>query len=159
MGDTHRRRAVIGATGAVAITLLAGCSSGGGDGADDDPAADREYLDAEPDYDGWFDGVNNYTETVDWTDREEVTVTVGYEQYGYDPAAIAVSPGTTVVWEWNGRGGGHDVVSRDERGPLESDLVNTEGHTYSHTFEESGTYPYRCTPHETLGMRGAVYVE
>lgn len=158
MGDTHSRRTVIGTIGTVAVTLLAGCSSGGAGGSDD-RAVDREYLDSEPEYGNWFDGVRYYTETVDWTDREEVTVTVGYEQYGYDPAAVAVSPGTTVVWEWNGRGGGHDVVSRGENGPLESELVNTEGYTYSHTFEEPGVYRYRCTPHETLGMRGAVYVE
>jgi len=156
MNDTHGRRRVIGTLGTVAVAALAGCSGGG---SGDDRAADREYLDSEPDYGNWFDGVKQYTQTVDWTDREEVTVTVGYEQYSYDPAAVAVSSGTTVVWEWNGRGGGHDVVSPGENGPLESDLVHTAGHTYSHTFDEPGIYRYRCTPHETLGMRGAVAVE
>ena len=155
MDDTYSRRSVIGATGAAAAALLAGCSSGNsGDGRRDD----REYLDTEPEYGNWFNGVDSYVGTVDWTGRDEVTVTVGYDQYAYDPAAVAVSPGTTVVWEWNGMGGGHNVVS-DGDGPLESELVHSEGHTYSYTFAESGLFPYKCTPHETLGMRGAVYVE
>ncbi|MEA1931839.1 MAG: halocyanin domain-containing protein [Euryarchaeota archaeon] len=153
---TYSRRAVVGTTGIAAITLLAGCSGGG---SGDDRTADREYLDEEPAYGNWFEGVDNYNGTVDWTGQAEVTVDVGYNQYRYDPAAIAVSPGTTVTWEWTGMGGGHDVVSEGESGPLESDLVNTEGHTYSHTFEASGLYRYRCTPHESLGMRGTVFVE
>lgn len=156
MRETHSRRAIVGTTATVAVTLLAGCSGGG---SDDDRTADREYLAEEPAYDNWFAGVDNYNDTVDWTDREEVTVDVGYDQYRFDPAAIAVSSGTTVTWEWTGMGGGHDVVSEGEDGPLESDLVHTEGHTYSHTFESPGIYRYRCTPHEDLGMRGAVYVE
>ena len=155
MDDTYSRRSVIGATGAAAAALLAGCSSGN---SGDDRRDDRAYLDEEPDYGNWFNGVDSYAGTVDWTDRDEVTVTVGYDQYAYDPAAVAVSPGTTVVWEWNGMGGGHNVVS-DGDGPLESELVHSEGHTYSYTFAESGLFPYKCTPHETLGMRGAVYVE
>lgn len=155
MQETHSRRTVVGTTGIAAVTLLAGCAGGSGD----DRTADREYLDEEPAYDNWFNGVEGYNGTVDWTDQSEVTVDVGYNQYSFDPVAIAVSPGTTVIWEWNGMGGGHNVVSESEDGPLESDLVHTEGHTYSHTFEASGVYPYRCTPHESLGMRGAVYVE
>jgi len=156
MRETYSRRAVVGTTGIAAVTLLSGCSGGG---SSDDRTADRGYLDEEPAYENWFEGVDNYNGTVDWTGQDEVIVDVGSEQYRFDPAAIAVSPGTTVIWEWTGMGGGHNVVSEGDDGPLESDLVNSEGHTYSHTFEASGLYRYRCTPHESLGMRGAVYVE
>lgn len=169
------RRTFMYAAGVTGATLLAGCSSSDGGGTSDDGTDDtagdadgaaedaggndeRPVLDTEPDYDGWLEGANNYDETVDWTGRDAVTVAVGYESLAFDPAAIAISPGTTVTWEWTGEGGDHNVVSEGD-GPLESELVNDEGHTYEYTFEESGTYPYQCDPHSTAGMKGAVYVD
>ena len=38
-------------------------------------------------------------------------------------------------------------------------VVTTSGTQFTHTFEEPGTYRYRCEPHETIGMRGAIIVE
>lgn len=159
----HRRR-FLHATAIVGATALAGCSGGEASGDDEtEPSTDeagggeRTYLDEEPDYEGWFDGANNYEGTVDWTDRDEVTVKVGYESLSFDPAAIAVSTETTVTWEWTGEGGEHNVVSVDD-GPLESELSDEEGHTFTHTFEESGTFRYSCEPHEAAGMKGSVHV-
>jgi halocyanin-like protein len=150
---TLSRRAVVSAAGIAGITLLAGCSSGDGD------ASGPTYLDEEPAYDGWFEDVDSYEGTLDLTDQDAVTVTVGAGERGllFDPPAVGVSPGTTVTWEWTGQGGDHNVVSEGD-GPLDSDLAGDEGNTYEHTFEESGTYRYKCVPHETLGMKGAVYV-
>lgn len=167
------RRQFMYATSIAGATLLAGCSGddgnggggsgngnddGGGDGGGGDGGDGHTYLDDEPDYDGWFDSANNYEGTVDWTGQDEVSVVTGYNSLGYDPAAIAVSPGTTVTWEWNGEGGDHDVASQDD-GPLDSDLVSDAGHTYSYTFDETGTFIYSCSPHEAAGMKGAVHVE
>jgi halocyanin-like protein len=71
---------------------------------------------------------------------------------------VAVSTGTTVVWEWTGEGGAHNVVAED--GTFDSGETVTEaGTTFEYTFEEAGTYTYVCTPHEAVGMKGAVYVE
>ncbi|SFR85060.1 halocyanin domain-containing protein [Halomicrobium zhouii] len=172
---TFERRTFMYATGIAGATLLAGCSGGGdggdggggsdgsdgsdgGDSSDGGDGGERSYLDEEPDYDGWLDGANNYEQTVDWTGQDEVTVLVGYDGLSFDPAAIAISSGTTVTWEWTGEGGSHDVVSQDD-GPLDAETASEEGHTYSHTFEESGTFIYSCTPHEAAGMKGAVHVE
>jgi len=118
---------------------------------------------SEPDYGGWFDDVGNYDETVDKRGQDTVEITVGAEgnngAYAFAPAAVKVNPGTEVVWKWTGNGGGHNVVS-DGDGPLDSgDPVSESGTTYSHTFEETGTYKYVCTPHKSLGMKGAVVVE
>ncbi len=114
----------------------------------------------EPDYEGWFDDVANYGGTVDRREAETVSVEVGVQNgdgpYGYGPAAVRVSPGATVRWEWTGRGGSHNVVAEDA--DFESELVSTEGHTYDHTFETEGVYRYYCTPHRQLGMKGAVVV-
>jgi halocyanin-like protein len=77
--------------------------------------------------------------------------------FAFDPPAIAISTGTTVTWEWTGTSGQHNVV-QDDLG-LESDLTEEEGHTFTHTFEEAGTYTYHCNPHESVGMKGGVHVE
>ena len=180
-----RRRFVQATTAAGATLLLAGCSGGGGgggdggDGGDDDggdgsdgsgggdgggsdgsdggSGGDTQYLAQEPDYGGWLSGANNYDQTVDATGRDEVTVSVGAgDGLSFGPAAVAVSAGTTVVWEWTGEGGGHNVAA--ESGNFESETVTEGGHTFEYTFEETGVHQYACTPHSSVGMKGAVVV-
>ena len=156
---TLDRRTFVRTTAALGVTTaLAGCggSGDGGDGGSD--GGGQEYLSEEPEYDGWFDDANNYERTVDMTGSDSVTVDVGAgEGLAFGPAAVAVSSGTTVTWEWTGEGGQHNVSGSD--GNFSSDTVGEEGHTFEHTFEESGIHTYVCTPHETVGMKGAVYVE
>ena len=106
----------------------------------------------------WFEGVSNYDGVVDETGADSITVEVGVEAnggpFGFGPAAVRVDPGTTVTWTWTGQGGSHNVAADD----YESDLVDSGGHTFEHTFKEEGVSTYACTPHETLGMKGAVVV-
>ena len=168
------RRTFVRTTAALGVTTaLAGCGGGsaggdGGDGSDgsdggsgdggDGGSGDQQYLSEEPDYGGFLDDASNYERTVDMTDADSVTVDVGAgEGLAFGPAAVAVSSGTTVTWEWTGEGGQHNVSDSD--GNFESETVGEAGHTFEHTFEESGTYTYVCTPHEAVGMKGAVHVE
>jgi len=176
--DRLDRRGFIRLTGAAGAALsLAGCAddgnggdggssggdgggSGGGDDETDDDAGETGggFLDEEPDYGDHFDGVDNYEGTVDATGTDRVEVAVGSEGgLAYTPAAVAVSPGTTVVWEWTGDGGAHDVAAND--GSFQSENVDDEGFTFEHTFEGEGVFPYVCTPHEAVGMKGAVVVQ
>ncbi len=155
--DGVTRRTLLKRTGAVAIPVaVAGCLSHKSDGIEEDES--WEYVDDEADYEGWLDETESYTGTVDWTGRDEVTVRVGTGNYGYQysPAAIRVDEGTTVVWEWTGEGGPHDVVATDER--FESDNHRRAGATFEYTFEETGVCTYFCRPHEAVGMKGAVDV-
>ena len=143
------RRGLLAGVGATGLAALAGCITGvGGSGAS---TGDAEYG-------GWLRGVPNYEGgTVDRTGRSEVRVTVAPDgDYTYDPAAVAVSPGTTVVWEWTGGPTSHDVVESD--GGYESELKATEGATFSHTFSEPGASKYYCRPHRNMGMKGVVDV-
>ncbi|NUE01593.1 halocyanin domain-containing protein [Halorubraceae archaeon YAN] len=139
-----------------------GNGNGDSDDADEsengDGEEDVELVDEEPDYDGWFDDVDNYDGTLDFTGEDTVEVVVGAGDDGllYDPAAIEIDAGTTVVFEWTGNGGDHNVAASDDS--FESELVGDEGHTFEHTFDDEGTYTYLCTPHEALGMKGAVNV-
>ncbi|MFD1571061.1 halocyanin domain-containing protein [Halorubrum laminariae] len=112
-------------------------------------------------YDGWLDNVPNYDGTHDYTGQDEVTVTVGAGNgLVFGPSAILIDPGTTVVWEWSGEGGAHNVVANDETFDS-GETVNEAGHTFEHTFEdvsEGDTFNYLCTPHEAAGMKGAVAI-
>lgn len=112
-------------------------------------------------YDGWFDEVPNYEGTVDYSGEDTVEILVGTGDQGlyFDPPAVQVDPGTTVIWEWTGEGGEHNVVEED--GVFESERTAEAGHTFEHTFEEENegeVFRYICTPHEALGMLGAVAV-
>ncbi|WP_255198392.1 halocyanin domain-containing protein [Halorarius litoreus] len=114
----------------------------------------------EVDLTDWFANVSNADGVVDERGTPRVTVQVGAEGNGggfaFEPAAVRVDPGTTVVWEWTGEGGAHNVA--DEDGAFESDLVGEAGHTFSHAFDAAGVSLYACTPHKAMGMKGAVIV-
>jgi halocyanin-like protein len=132
--NARTRRELLAAVGAATAVGLAGCTGvllpGGDDG------------DAEP---------------VDRTGEETVSVAVGADGgLSFAPAALRVDVGTTVVWEWTGVGGSHNVVDRG--GAFESDLAAAEGHAFEHEFATPGTYEYLCTPHQTQGMEGTVEV-
>jgi halocyanin-like protein len=98
---------------------------------------------------------------ADATGQDEVTITVGAQgnggNFGFDPAAVQVDPGTTVVWEWNGEGGQHNVVA-EEGGEFESELVAEAGFTFEQTLDSEGVVKYFCQPHRALGMKGVVVV-
>ena len=116
---------------------------------------------AQPSFGGWMSDVGNYPEVVDETGSSEVTVQVGTEAnggaFGFGPAAVQVDPGTTIIWEWTGEGGQHNVVAQDGAS-FDSELVADAGFTFEHTFEEEGATTYYCQPHQSLGMKGVVVV-
>jgi halocyanin-like protein len=124
--------------------------------------APPEFERRERGYGGWFSDVESYDGTVDLRGREAVTVLVGAGQVGtaFEPAAALVDDGTTVTFEWTGRGGTHNVVF--DRGPeFETDLTDAEGHAEALELsppDGTGWAPYYCEPHQGSGMRGAVVV-
>jgi len=182
-----RRTVIRGAGTIGVTALVAGCGGGGGsDGSDGDrgdgegggggsdgDSGDTETPTATPAGDGgdggnvpagveeYLSDVGNFDGVEDMTGNSEVTVQVGVEanggNFGFGPAAIRVDAGTTVVWEWTGQGGQHNVV--DEDGNFESELVEEEGHTFEYTFDEASATRYYCLPHKGMGMKGAVLVE
>jgi halocyanin-like protein len=110
----------------------------------------------------YLSDVGNFDGSVaDRTGQGEVTVEVGADGNGggfaFGPAAVRVDAGTTVVWNWVGKGGLHNVVAED--GTFDSgDPVSGSSASFEYTFEETGTYLYYCSPHKALGMKGAVEV-
>jgi halocyanin-like protein len=137
--------AAMGAGTAPVSAASSGTTEGGGGGG------------GKPDLGGYLDGANNFSgSAVDKTGQEEVVVDVGAGSgLAFGPAAVKVDNGATVVWEWTGEGGSHNVVH--EEGTFESGSPAGSG-PYEYTFEEDGIYKYYCTPHKGSGMKGAVVV-
>jgi halocyanin-like protein len=106
----------------------------------------------------WFEDVENFDGTQKMRGQESVSVAVGAGDSGllFDPPAIWVDQGTTVVWEWTGEGGGHNVEHAD--GEFASEIVDEEGFTFEYTFEATGVFRYFCNPHRGVGMKGGVAV-
>lgn len=153
--NATRRRLLRGASVAAAAAL-GGCLTGSGGGGDGGP-----MLDTDPEYKGWFQGVSNYKGTRDLRDQSEVTVEVGVQgslgYFKFGPPAIAVSPDTTVRWEWTGKGGPHNVVAQE--GTFDSGKpVDRDSATFEYAFESPGVFRYYCEPHKGQGMKGAVFV-
>lgn len=97
----------------------------------------------------------------------------------FEPDAVTVTVGETVVWQTVGynphtvtayedeippkaayfANGGftNEATARD--GASEGDGVLESGEEYSHTFEVAGSYVYYCIPHEHARMAGTITVE
>jgi halocyanin-like protein len=143
----------------------AGTEDGTAAGTEDGTAAGTEGGGGggPPDFGGFLDNVGNFDgNVVDARGQGQVSVAVGAEgnggNFAFDPPAVHVDNGATVVWEWTGQGGGHNVVS-DGEGPIDSgEPVSSEGETYETTFDSDGIYNYVCEPHEGQGMKGSVVV-
>ena len=97
--------------------------------------------------------------------QSEVTVQVGAGDTGlaFDPTLLWVDPGTTVIFEWTGNGGDHNVQTVEGGGPasLDSgDPVGEEGYTYEYetSEEDVGITHYHCVPHTAVGMHGGLAV-
>jgi plastocyanin len=69
----------------------------------------------------------------------------------FSPAAIQVPAGATVTWRFEDGFVPHDVRADG----FSSGEPQRKG-TFTHTFDQPGTYPYRCTVHD--GMDGRVVV-
>lgn len=97
----------------------------------------------------------------------------------FDPDAVTIPVGETVVWRTVGyaphtvtayeneippdatyfASGGftNEAAARD--GASEGDGVFDRGEEYAHTFDVPETYAYYCIPHEHAGMIGTITVE
>jgi plastocyanin len=75
---------------------------------------------------------------------------VSVKGMAFDPAKLRVKAGETVTWRFDDRAVAHNVVGDGFKSALK------RSGTFSHTFAEPGSYPYRCTVHP--GMKGSVVV-
>ena len=67
----------------------------------------------------------------------------------FAPKSVTVAPGKTVTWKFSGKSA-HNVTFDG----FNSKLMKTG--TYTHAFDQAGSYDYHCTIH--AGMTGTVVV-
>lgn len=82
-------------------------------------------------------------------------VEVEMRDYGFHPAELEVTAGTTVRWVNAERRTSHDAYFAGE--DLGSERL-FPGESWERTFGEPGIYPYHCRPHENRDMEGVVTV-
>ena len=123
------------------LLLLAGCS--------DDSNTPSDGMD-----DGTDDGMDDGTDDgMDDGMMEPATHDVSISGSAFSPMNLQVHVGDTVRWT-NQDGFAHTVDSTDG-GPLDSGSM-AQGAVYSFTFDEAGTFAYRCEFHAS--MTGSVTV-
>lgn len=141
-----------------AATETTTAESGGGDGDSTSyiqPApetVDQWLLDQNPFYDG------NMVVGIPY-----VGVGAGENDTGFDPAAVEISTGTEITWEWASGAKPHTVESIAQAGTEQptfdsGEPVEGNNHTFRYTFEQAGIYRYVCGPHRQQTGRGAVVV-
>lgn len=120
--DKQLRRRLV-AVALVGVVALGACGSDSDDDAEDGAAADSPAaLD---------DGV------------------VAIVNFKFVPTPASVPVGTTVTWR-NDDSAPHTATS-DSGSAIEFDSGNlAEGDTYEHTFDEAGTFTYRCDIHQYM---------
>jgi len=99
------------------------------------------------------------TATVDFdvvADGEEDVVIVRLVGTSFSPSTVTISVGQTVRWVWVS--GGAHTVTPDGHSEWSSASLNQSGHTFEHTFENAGDFPYYCVPHQSAGMTGRIIV-
>jgi len=72
----------------------------------------------------------------------------------FNPKTVSVPKGGTVKWT-NDDSVGHDVTGSDFKSGAAGGL--SQGDAFSHTFNQAGSFKYRCTVHP--GMEGTVTVK
>ena len=83
-------------------------------------------------------------------------VEVELVNFAFDQATVTIDVGTTVRWR-NTTNTGH-TVTPDGHSAWEEWQTGAQGETFEVTFEEAGTYPYFCVPHQGI-MTGTIIVQ
>ena len=99
------------------------------------------------------------------------TATVSMSEYRFAPETLRVAVGSVVGWSNSGT---TSHTSTSDAAVWNSAAIappgpppqtcpyppcdGTPGGSFQHTFTTAGTYPYHCTFHESLGMKGVVIV-
>lgn len=74
----------------------------------------------------------------------------------FQPMVLFVNPGDTVTWT---NMAGHDTAAVEGMIPEGVEAWHSKmGDQFSLAFTETGAYIYKCTPHVSLGMLGAIIV-
>ncbi|WP_313691100.1 plastocyanin/azurin family copper-binding protein [Halorarum halobium] len=150
-----KRRDFIRNAGGATAALGAGASASAGTAAAQEGGGGGQ----KPDFAGWTDGAKGGT-YQDLRGESEVTIDVGGgDGLAFIPTEVWIDSGTTVTFEWVS--GGHNVLF--ESAPSDASVsghepLESEGFSFSVTFDTGGIYEYYCQPHLQSGMVGGIAV-
>jgi len=76
------------------------------------------------------------------------------QNHVFAPAVIQIPVGSTVTWSFDdrGRSGDGELVPHNVVGAGWASDILSDG-TFAHTFDQPGSYPYRCTLHAYMDGR------
>jgi plastocyanin len=77
---------------------------------------------------------------------------IAIQNYAFNPSTLTIQKGANVTWK-NDDSVQHSVVS--DSSAFSSSLLN-KGDTYTHQFNNSGSFSYHCVPHTY--MKGTIVV-
>ena len=80
-------------------------------------------------------------------------ITINRSSVGFTPKTLTIQPGQTVVWY---QADNNHTVTSDTNGSWSSVTLG-KGDTYSHKFNDPGTYGYHCAIHSS--MKGTIVVQ
>ena len=84
--------------------------------------------------------------------RAASTHTVTLKDIRFHPGNLTIRKGDSVKWVWEDGGTEHNVTGHGFHS-------RTQAHgSYTVRFTHDGTFSYRCTIHESEGMRGKIVV-
>ncbi|HLT97281.1 MAG TPA: plastocyanin/azurin family copper-binding protein [Acidimicrobiia bacterium] len=93
-------------------------------------------------------GGSSDSDAASQTPVEDPVITIADMEF--QNGNVTIEEGTTVTWVWEDAPMEHNVVFDEVESPLQA-----EG-TWTHTFEDAGTYDYHCAPHPF--MKGTITV-
>ncbi len=81
--------------------------------------------------------------------------TVTIQEFSFRPNKITVKKGTTLTWV-NMDDAHHDITPVSGESDFKASRLLAKGESYQFTFNDVGTYTYKCSPHPY--MKGTIEV-
>ena len=96
-------------------------------------------------------GNQSTTNNSSTTQSNTAANTVSIQNFAFNPSSLTVSKGTTVTWT------NEDSASHEIKSTTFGSSLLSKGATFSHTFDQTGTFNYSCAIHPT--MQGKIIVQ
>ncbi len=100
---------------------------------------------------------SEHQDPTDPGDGTGSVVEINLVLFAFSALELRIAPGTTVRWR-NTTTVFH-TVTPDGHTTWTEWQTSSPGETFEVTFLETGTYPYFCVPHRSIGMVGTIIVE
>ena len=91
------------------------------------------------------------------TEPQTGTVEIDLQADSFQPGNVLIAPGTTV--RWVNRQATVHTITPDGHSEWTRVVLNEVGEVFEHTFDDEGTFPYFCEPHQAVGMSGQIRVQ